>query len=160
MKKISLIIIGLTLLMGVKSQTRTPDDLDIIQSVFGKSKKEMTEVYMNLQGQAATAFWPVYNEYEAKRRELVRNRLATLIQYTNSYATLNDEIAATLSKQEFKNIKDMDKLRETYFNKMKKVVGALNAYKFMQMETYLQNIVDEEVLEDIPLVGEFDRLKQ
>ncbi len=160
MKKLIFIIVGLTLMTALQAQTKTPDDLDIIQSIFGKDKKELTQAYMNLQGEAATAFWPIYDEYEAKRRELVRERLITLAQYIDNYATLNDETAATLSKESLNNIKNIDKLHEKYFNKMKKAVGTLNASKFMQMEVYFQRIVEAEVLDDIPFIGEMDNLKK
>ncbi len=112
MKKIIFIIIGLALMTALPAQNRAPDDLDIIQSIFGKDKKELAQVYMNLQG----------------------------------------ETAATLSKESLNNIKNIDKLHEKYFNKMKKAD--------MQMDVYIQRIVEAEVLNDIPFIGEMDNLKK
>ncbi len=160
MKKFIFIILGLALLSGVKAQSRTPDDLDIIQSVFGKEKKELVKTYMDLQGKADTAFWPIYDDYEAERRELVREKLAILAQYADNYAILNDEMVDKLSKDAFSNMKKTDKLHEKYYNKIKKAIGALKASKFMQMEIYLQRTVEATIMDEIPFIGELEILKQ
>ncbi len=154
MKKIIITIIGLIILSGINAQSRTPDDLDIVQSIFGKEKKELTEIYMNLSGKADTAFWPIYSNYEAERRELVRKRLDVLAQYTDNYATLTDATVDKLTQEAFKNMKDIDNLHKKYYKKMKKAVGALNASRFMQMEIYLQREFEAAILEEIPFIGD------
>ncbi len=160
MRKIIFIILGLSLLSGVKAQSGTPDDRDIIQSVFGKEKGELVKTYMELQGKADTVFWKIYDDYEAERRELVREKLAILDQYVDNYDILNDEMVDKLSKDSFSNMKKTDKLHEKYYNKIKKAVGALNASKFMQMEIYLQRIVEVTIMDEIPFIGELKGLKQ
>ncbi len=157
---VSTIIIGLMFILGAKAQSTQTNDLEIIQSVFGKSKKQLVESYMGLSGETANKFWPVYDAYEAKRRDLVKERLTTLAQYIDSYPTLTDDGAAKIAKQAFKNEKNLICLHKKYFSKMKKAVGGLNATKFMQMEAYLQKTVELEVLDDIPFIGEIEELKK
>ncbi len=160
MKKIVLIVIGLVVLAGVKAQSKEPDDLDIIQSAFGKDKKQIIDNYMNLSPDVAAKFWPVYDEYESKRRELVRTSLGTLAKYANNYGSIDNDLAESLSKDAFKNAKNIEKLHEKYFKKMKKAAGALNASKFMQMEAYLQKTLELSVLDDIPFIDELDGSKR
>ncbi len=160
MKKVFLVIAGLAFLLGTKAQSTTSNDLEIIQSVFGKSKKQLVETYMGLNSEAAAKFWPVYDDYETKRRELVRDRLQTLTQYVDNYLSLTDDVAASIAKQTFKNEKNIIKLHKKYYCKMKKAIGALNATKFMQMELYIQKSVELDVMDDIPFIGEINVLKK
>lgn len=158
MKKIIFIIIGLVILSGVRAQSRTPDDLDIIQSIFGKEKRQLVEIYMDFPGDSvASLFWPVYEEYESKRRELVRERLYTLSQYADKYTQMDAQTAENLSKDAFKNEKNIIDLHKKYFGKIKKAAGALNASKFMQMESYIQKTIELSIMEDIPFVGEMKK---
>jgi hypothetical protein len=43
---------------------------------------------------------------------------------------------------------------------MKKQVGALEAAKFIQVESYFQTAIRSEVQDAIPLIGEIDRTKK
>ncbi len=161
MKKFfSTVIVGLIFGSITQAQSTNPNDLEIIQSVFGKDKKELIDVYMGLNNDAASAFWPIYDEYEAKRKELVKERLINLAQYIDGYSTLTNDGAANIVKQSFKNEKNIAKLHKKYFCKMKKTVGALNATKFLQMETYIQKMVELELMDDIPFIGEMEELKK
>lgn len=160
MKKGFFVIIGLAFISTTKAQSTASNDLEIIQSVFGKSKKQLIESYMGLDDNAAAGFWPVYEAYEAKRRELVKTRLNNLARYVNNYETLTDGDAASIAKQAFKDEKSIAALHKKYFKKMKKAAGGLYAAKFMQMETYLQRTAETEVMDDIPFIGEIENLKQ
>jgi hypothetical protein len=43
---------------------------------------------------------------------------------------------------------------------MKKVLGGLEAAKFMQVENYLQTSIRSEVQEAIPFIGELDKSRK
>ncbi len=157
-----ILAVGICLAFTIEAnaQSTPTNDLEIIQSIFGKSKKQLVENYMGLSGDAANNFWSVYDVFETKRRELVKDRLVTLAQYIDGYLTLTDDSAAKIANQAFKNEKNLACLHKKYFKKMKKAVGGLNAAKFMQMEDYLQKTVELEVLDDIPFIGEIKELKK
>ena len=78
------------------------EDIAIIQSMFGKAKKDLVIQYMTLPADQAEAFWKVYDEYEAARTALGRDRIALIEAYANSYMTMDDKAASDLMNKKMK----------------------------------------------------------
>lgn len=132
------------------------EDVDFIQSIYGKEKKTIVAEFVKLEGAQKDAFWKLYDEYELKRKEYGQKRIALLEKYASSYATLDD---ATTSKL----INDMstlgintDKLIITYHKKMEKAAGVKAAAQFYQLESYFLSAIRVSILESIPFIGELD----
>ncbi|MBL7926088.1 MAG: hypothetical protein JNK61_04185 [Bacteroidia bacterium] len=133
------------------------DDVDIIQSLYGKSKKDLVSKYMTLPTEQQAAFWTMYDAYEAERKVLGQERFKLINQYAKEYVTLDDATTDVLAKAVIKNNIAYEKLLDKYYGKCKKITGALNAAKFVQLEAYLQTTVKSELQDDIPFIGEIDR---
>ena len=73
------------------------NEIQIIEGAFGIEKKQVVEDAMNLSGQEATVFWPIYEEYENKRRVLGKERLYLIYDYMVAYATLTDKQASEIT---------------------------------------------------------------
>jgi len=136
------------------------EDIDVIQSVFGKEKKELVQQYMTLPADQSAKFWTLYDEYEVKRKELNRQRITIIQEYANVYDKLDNAKADDLAKRTLENELSMDKLHMQYYKKMSTSVGGVNAAKFFQLEGYLQTIIKVHVLDQIPFIGELDKTKK
>lgn len=132
------------------------EDLDIIRAVFSKEKKMLVQEYMNLQDDQANAFWPVYDQYETKRKELATERFKIISDYAKNYEQLTDEQADNLAKRSLNNEQSFIGLQKSFIKKFSKAVGAKNAAKFLQLENYLHVVIRKEIMEDIPYIGELD----
>jgi hypothetical protein len=141
------------------AQSTTKDDVDIVQSVYGKSKSELVSQYMALSGVQATEFTKVYDAYELERKKLGQEKIQLINQYATDYATLTDAKADLITKGALKNNAAYDKLYSSYYEKAKKAVGAINATKFIQLEIYLQTEIRSSIQNAIPFVGELDMTK-
>lgn len=143
----------LTTSQSLLAQTNK-EDVEMIQAVFGKEKKEMAAGFLKLSSN--DPFWAVYDEYETKRKELGKDRLQALSFYVDNYdkmdAPKSDETIAKMIK--LRN--DNDKLLDTYYKKVKKVSGSKVAAQFFQFEAYIQSAVRMSVMEGIPFIGELD----
>ncbi|WP_264553995.1 hypothetical protein [Flavobacterium sp. N2038] len=159
MKKLSLILIMAFASFSVNAQSAFKEDVDVLQSVYGKSKSELVTQYMNLSDAQATAFTKVYDNYETERKALGRTKFQLLNDYAANYATLTDAKADELAKATLKNHIAYEKLYEKTYNQAKKAIGSINAAKFIQLEVYLQTIIKGEILEAIPFIGELDKTK-
>ncbi|MEX6686967.1 hypothetical protein QTN47_05655 [Danxiaibacter flavus] len=156
MKKQILLVFVLFVAAQLSAQSTVDDDMAIIQSVFGKEKKELVGSFMALTGDTATKFWAVYDEYEAERKSLGKERFNVIKDYANQYASLTDEQAAALAKRVMGNDLSYAKMHEKYFKKVEKVVGGKNAAKFFQLESYIQNTIRTNVQNQIPFIGELE----
>lgn len=136
------------------------EDIDIIQSAFGKNKKDLVKDYMELSQKDSAAFWKLYDEYEDKRKVIGRERINLLEQYANEYQNLDNAKAEKLATDLLNNDAKYNSLYQTYFKKFTGILGARNAAKFLQLEMYVQTYIRANVMREIPLIGDLDKQKQ
>ena len=130
------------------------EDLELIQSIYGKEKKEVVAQFIVLEGAQKDAFWKLYDEYEVKRKDLGRERVALLERYAKNYATLDDAATDKLVKDMIKLTKSTDKLIGTYYGKLKKAASVKTAAQFVQIESYLLSVVRANIFDSIPVIDE------
>jgi len=158
MKKIFLLF-AVALSSASFAQSTLKDDIDVVQSVYGKSKSELVSQYMGLSGQQATDFTKIYEAYETERKKLGEEKINLINQYATDYNALTDEKADVIVKGILKNNTAYDKLYASYYEKAKKAIGAKNATKFIQLEIYLQTEIRSSLQNAIPFVGELEAIK-
>ena len=141
------------------AQSTLKDDIDVVQSVYGKSKSELVSQYMALSGTQATDFAKIYDAYEVERKKLGEEKVYLINQYATDYAALTDDKADVIAKGVLKNNIAYDKLYGSYYEKAKKAIGAINATKFIQFEIYLQTEIRSSLQNAIPFVGELEMTK-
>ena len=141
------------------AQSTLQDDVDIVQSVYGKSKSELVTQYMALSGVQATDFTKIYQAYEVERKKLGQEKIQLIDQYATDYSSITDEKADVIAKGVLKNNVAYDKLYSSYYEKVKKAIGAVNATKFIQLEIYLQTEIRSSLQNAIPFIGELDMTK-
>ena len=132
------------------------EDIDLIQSLYGMEKKAIVADFITLDGTQADAFWDLYDEYEAARKDLGKDRIALLEKYAYNYGTMDDETTDVIIKDMMKLGEKTDKLIKSYYGKMKKPAGVKAAAQFVQIEAYLLHVVRATILENIPFIGELD----
>lgn len=150
MKKTLAIGILCILALGVKAQTN--DEISFYQSIWGMEKQAIVESYMDLSETQATAFWPVYEDYEVDRKELGKEKVDLLSDYAKSYATLDRETATDLIHRGAANNIAMQKLMKKTFNKLAKTMDPVAAAKFIQLENYFITMIQMTIQESIPFI--------
>lgn len=156
MKKL-LVVLVLSYSATLFSQSAAKDDVAIVQSLYGKSKTEMVDLFMALTESQKAAFQPIYDDYESARKALGREKFDLIYQYAENYGTFTDEKADQIASQVLKNNLDLEKLYSKTYKKAKKVIGAKNAAKFLQLEIYFQTMVRSEVQDAIPFIDELEK---
>jgi hypothetical protein len=159
MKKLLVLAVCLIGYISDSSAQSNKEDIDIIQSVYGKDKKTLVEAYMAIPQAKTTAFWKLYDEYEDKRKALGRKKITILEQYAENYDKLDNAKALQLAQSAISNNMEMDKLHATYLQKFGTVVGGKDAAKLFQLENYLNTMIKMELLDHIPFIGELDKTK-
>lgn len=132
------------------------EDVDLIQSIYGKEKKMIVGNFVRLEGFQEDVFWSLYDEYEVKRKELGKRRVAILEKYVATYESMDDATTIKIINETADLGARTDKLITTYFRKIEKSVGAKPAAQFFQLEEYLLSVVRLKIFENMPLIGEKD----
>jgi hypothetical protein len=117
MKKIIILAICVVFTLATKAQSNK-DEIALVQSAFGMSKQEMVKSFMKLSANESTAFWAIYDQYEAARKEIGKKRIANISAYADNYAELTGEKAAELMDNSFKIQSDFLALQKKTFKKL------------------------------------------
>lgn len=113
---------------------------------------------MDLTPAQDSTFWPVYNAYETERLELGKRRIMLIDDYAKNYTTLTDAKASELIKEANSIDVSFKKLQLTYNKKMTKAIGAVKAAQFYQFESYINNVINLGIANNIPFVGELEKM--
>jgi len=153
MKKITLLIAALVIAVVTYSQTNK-EEVDLFQAAFGMEKKAVVANFVKVDAAQKDAFWKLYDEYEAARKENGKKRVQLLEQYARTYNNMSNEAADLWTKDVIKLQTATDKLIVTYYNKIKKVTNPVVATQFYQIEGYILTAIRMEILESVPFLGE------
>jgi hypothetical protein len=158
MKKVIILLVAIC--TSYMSMAQSTDELAMLREMFGQEKKDIINQFLDLSSADSVKFWPLYNEYSAKRKTLGDDRISIIKDYADQYSTLTNEQAQKLGDRLFKNEANILKLQEQYYKKMSKAVSALKATQFMQTELYLQTQLRAVIQDEIPFIGELDKTKK
>lgn len=154
------ILFAICIVFAVASQAQSnKDEVALMQSAFGMTKQQMVKDFMKLSDTESTKFWVIYDEYEAARKEMGKKRVANITAYAENYDKLTNEKATELMNKSFAIQAEFAKLQEKTFRKMSKEISPLRAAQFTQLESFIENTIRTEILDAIPLIGEFDEKK-
>jgi len=152
-KLLTLFAICISVLVSAQSNK---EDVDFIQSIYGKEKKVIAADFIQLDDAKKDAFWMLYDEYETKRKELGKKRIALLEQYASEYNNMDDATTTKIIKDIAALGLQTDKLISTYHAKMQKAAGAKPAAQFFQLEVYFLSAIRVAIMENIPFIGELN----
>lgn len=154
------LVFGVLLISLAAAAQPTKDDIALIQSMYGKDKRDLMQEYLQISDSAkATAFWKLYDSYEADRKKLAQDYIAILEDYAKSYEGMDDKKADELVNKASANNIAYENLYLKYYKKIKPVIGGLKASQFFQLEAYMRNTIRSTVSDQIPFIGEIDRKK-
>lgn len=132
------------------------EEVDLMQAVFGMEKKDIVAEFLQLDGMKSDAFWALYDQYEAKRKDLGKRRITLLNSYIDNYDSFDDTATNDVLKEMMSLQVSTDKLIGSYAKKIKKSVDVKTAAQFYQIEGYILSKIRTSILENIPVIGEFD----
>lgn len=128
--------------------------MEILREKVKADKKLVVANNMNLTDTEAKAFWPIYDAYQ-RDLQAINKRLASVIDaYALAYnkgAVLNDTAKKLLDDSIAIEMSE-SKLKQTYADKLSKVIPAAKAARYIQIENKIRAIVRYELADAIPLV--------
>ena len=150
-----LLALLLTPLFSLHAQT-DEDNIDYIQSIFGEERRGIYEEFIQAEGTAATEFWRLYDDYEARLLSLGKRRFELLDQYADNYENHTPEQLDELMRNIIQQKANVDKLINGYYKKMRKASGPKVAAQFWQMENYILAVTRTAIMETVPFIGELE----
>ena len=158
MKKLIFTAVISMLTSGLIAQSNK-EDIDLIQSIFGKGKKEVVQEYMTIPEAQSAKFWALYDTYETARKKLGQERIKLIEAYANSYENLDNKKATELTTKKLAWADKYTKFQQSYFTKFSAIIGGVQAAKFIQLEDYIENCIRVSIQEEIPFIGQLEKTK-
>ena len=129
----------------------TAADEQILLKQIQNDKRGTFARYLDLTEAQSKAFWPIYDEYEAKSKKLDDRFLALINDYAAKYDTLTDAQALAMLKDRLAIDKKRTELRVKYCEKVAKVLPGKQALRFAQLDARIRNLQMSNLYSVLPL---------
>jgi len=128
--------------------------VELLRTNVRQQKAEIMGAVMQLDVDQSAKFWPIYSEYDAELTKLNNLRLANIKEYATNYDQMTDAKADELIQKAFDYRKQRSELLARYYDRVKAVLGAIQAARFLQIEDQLLLIIDLQIESALPIVGQ------
>ncbi len=126
--------------------------VELLRSDLKADKVAIIGEALALPEAKASAFWPVYREYQAELDKIGDRQVANLKSFLTNFNGMTDDKANELAKNGLSLRKDRLALLEKYQKRFEKVIGPINTAKLIQVEVVLQELVDLQIASELPLI--------
>jgi hypothetical protein len=127
--------------------------INLMRVDVGQEKAEIMGAIMLLSAADATKFWPIYGEYDAELTKLNDQRIQNIREYARFYDEMTDAKADELIQNALAYQKQRSELLARTYDRVKQVVGAITAARFVQVEHQLLLLIDLRIASSLPVVG-------
>lgn len=152
---VAIVAIAFPLLASAQDESAqvrsTGVDDQIILSQIRTDKRAVYAQAMQLTDEESRAFWPVYDEYEAKLKKIDDRFIQLVNDYAAKYSTMTDADAQQMLVAKMKLDRERMDLQQAYTKKIAKVVPAIKGLRYAQVESRIDNELQREVMLLIPL---------
>jgi nitric oxide reductase large subunit len=128
------------------------DEVAYVQQIWGKDKKALVTEVLKLNTEEGNKFWPLYDAYQAERMKIGQDRVAAIKNYADNYSNMTDDKAKEIASQLIKNNDALNKLQKSYLKKMSKDVSGIRAVQFLQLESYIDNMLKAAISDELPFM--------
>ena len=149
---LALALVAATVLIPARAQELglVTDEQILLKQVM-EDKRSVYAASLELSDSESQAFWPIYDDYEAKVKKLDDRFLALVNRFAAEYDTLSDQEATEMLKEKMAIEKERMALEQSYTHKVAKAIPAKKALRYAQVETRIENMLRRDVYGLIPL---------
>ncbi len=138
--------------VDVTAKPLTDTDIQLLRLNVLADKIQIITDTMQFTDAESAAFWPVYKDFANEQLAIGDERVQLIKDYAKNYDTMDDTKARDMV-QRLINVDDKTlNLREDYWPKFMKALGAKRAAKFYQVENRLTLIINLQLSANIPLL--------
>jgi hypothetical protein len=154
MKRVVLIAVVAVLAVAFSNPVAAQQVRDQTKLTYDVLTSEWTNligVVLDLTDDEANVFWPLYEEYGAKKADLWNRRIDVIKIFLGSYADMSPEMSRILLDQSFNLEKQLLELEMEYAEKFDDVLPPNKVPRLFQAENKLETTMMMEIAKDVPL---------
>lgn len=136
----------------VVAKPLTDADIQLLRSDLQADKNEIIARAMQFTDSESAAFWPVYRDYARDQQSVGDERVQLIKDYAQHYDAMDDAKAKNMVQRLLNIDAKLVNLRQEYWVKFDKALGAKRAAKFFQVDNRLSLLVNLQLASEIPLL--------
>jgi len=136
----------------VSAKPLTDSEIQLARSNVQADKNDIIAHTMQFTQAESTAFWPVYSEYARDQQAIGNDRVQLIKDYAQNYDSIDGAKAKDMVQRMIAIENKTGQLRESYWPKFEKALGAKRAAKFYQVDNRLTLLVNLQLASEIPLI--------
>lgn len=133
-------------------QSGVDQDIKLLREDIRSKKKQLIAANLKLTDDEATKFWPVYDQYTAELVKINNEKYALIKEYADTWGTMTDEQALSLTNRALAVEKNVADLRIKYVPIFSKAIPGKKVATFYQIERRVQAMIDLQLGSQLPLV--------
>jgi hypothetical protein len=127
------------------------DENQVLISQIQTDKRAIVLKGLQLTDEQASAFTPIYDEYQAERKKLADRSVDLLNKFVSNYDSMTDDAARGILKDWFGIEEERISLIKKYAKRFEKGLPATKVLRFVQIENKLDTLIELEAVRAIPL---------
>ena len=158
MKRIVLLFVALVLLIpaaaAIADEAQVNRYMEMLRQDIRDHKEAIIReaiVFKEGEGDKAAAFWNVYRDYQKDLKKVTDGRIEIIKDYAVNYEKMTDKKAEEIARKVLENDKAALKMKEKYYKKFVKAMGASAANRFFQVENTLNSLILLRINTELPL---------
>jgi len=148
---IMLLIVAAAQTVEVKAKPITETDIQLLRSDLQAAKNDVIAHTMQFTDPESAAFWPLYRDYARDQQTIGDARFRVIMDYAQHYGNMSDATASDLIQRFIGVESKMLALRQDYWPKFQKALGARRAAKFYQVDNRLTLMINLQLASEVPL---------
>jgi len=151
----SLVLLSVVIFAQTAEVTAKPlsdSDIQLLRSDLQAGKSEIITATMQFTDAESAAFWSVYRDFARDQQVIGDERLKLIKDYAENYDTMDDNKARDMVQRMINFEDETLNLREDYWPKFMKALGAKRAAKFYQVDNRLSLLVNLQLTSAVPLI--------
>jgi hypothetical protein len=136
----------------VTAKPLTDSEIQLARSNVQADKNDIIAHTMQFTDAESKAFWPVYADYARDQQAIGNDRVQLIKDYAQNYDSIDDAKAKDMVQRMIAIDNKTGQLRESYWSKFEKAIGAKRAAKFYQVDNRLSMLVNLQLASEIPLI--------
>ena len=127
-------------------------DIEAARTLVQTERKILIMREMTLTNDEASAFWPLYDEYNLEVKKIGDLKVKVITDYAVNYDKMTDDLAKELLDESIKYEEQLTKLKKKYVKKFRKILPQTKVVRYFQLENKLNAIVNFRTAGQIPLM--------
>jgi hypothetical protein len=137
--------------VAAQQPANVQQEVQLTREGIQKDRQAIVKAALPLDNAEAAKFWPLYTEYKTEQEAIGNRSWKALTSFAENYDKLGEETSKAVLDDWLGAREEQAKLAKKWRGKFTKTIGEKKTLRFYQIEAKLDQIIQGEILQAVPL---------